>query len=77
MWRIGSGYLALSLHTFEAMTARECQWRLEQALEREHREFTRIAQLACWVLNPWMKPGQQIEVHHLLGGRALPPPPDE
>jgi hypothetical protein len=77
MWRIAAGYLAMSLPQFEAMTPREFQWRLEQAMEREHREFNRFAQLACWVINPWLKPGQQIKAHQLLGGRPLPPPPDE
>lgn len=74
MWRIAAGYLAMSLLEFNALTPREFQWRLEQTLEREHREFKRFAQLACWVINPWLKPGQQIAAHQLLGGRPLPPP---
>ena len=74
MWRIAAGYLAMSLREFDALTPLELQWRLDQTLDREHREFQRIAQLACWVINPWLKPGQQIRVDQLIGGRPLPPP---
>lgn len=51
---IAFGFLALSAHEFDAMTPREFQWRYEAEIERENREFDRIAQLACWVINPWM-----------------------
>ena len=74
MWRIGAGYLALSLREFEALTPLEFQWRLDQTLDREHRQFRMFAQLACWVINPWLKPGQQIRVDQLIAGRPLPPP---
>jgi hypothetical protein len=74
MWRIAAGYLAMSFAEFGALSPRELQWRLEQTIEREHREFHRVAQLACWVINPWLKPGQQILPHHLIGRRPLPPP---
>jgi len=77
MWRIAGGYLALSLAAFDALSPREFQWRLEQAQAREFREFERLAQLACWVINLWLKPGQQLKAKDLIGGPALPPPPDE
>jgi hypothetical protein len=73
MWRIAVGYLAMSLAEFDALTPRELGWRIEQTVERENREFDRLAQLACWVINPWLEPGQQITAHKLLK-RRLPPP---
>lgn len=74
MWRIAAGYLAMSLREFEALMPVEFQWRLEQTLERENREFKQLAQLACWVINPWLKHGQQLRVDQLVAGRPLPPP---
>jgi hypothetical protein len=75
MWRIAAGYLAMSLAEYEALTPRELQWRLEQTIERENREFDHLAQLACWVINPWLKQGQQITPGKLLR-RSMPPPDD-
>lgn len=47
--------LALSIDEFEAMTAREFEWRLDAEKQRERRALLRTAQLACWVMNPWLK----------------------
>lgn len=74
MWRIAAGYLAMTLRDFEALSPVEFQWRVEQAMERENREFQRLAQLACWVINPWLTPGTQMRADQLFRGRPLPPP---
>lgn len=54
MERIALGYCRISAKTFDAMTPKEVQWRIEAEQGRENREFERIAQLACWVINPWI-----------------------
>lgn len=72
MERVALGYLRLTLEEYEACTPRELQWRYEAEVGREDREFERIAQLACWVLNPWMQGGRPLTVRQLLkrgGGR--------
>lgn len=53
MERIALGYLQLSAAEFEALTPRELTWRYDAELARENRAFERLAQLACWVINPW------------------------
>lgn len=59
MERVGIGFLRLSAAEFEAMTPIEFMWRMDAEFERENREFERLAQLACWVLNPWMGKGSK------------------
>lgn len=71
MWRVACGTLGMSLSTFNALTPRELQWRLEQAVEREYREMERTALLACWVMNPWLKKGQHLRAHDLIGPRPM------
>jgi len=57
----------LSARQFDRMTPREVQWRLHAETERENREFERIAQLACWVVNPWISDrSHQLRVSKLL-----------
>ena len=58
------------------MTLREVQWRIHEEFERENREFERLAQLACWVINPWIKErADQMRVSKLLK-RRMPGQPD-
>lgn len=77
MERIAFGYLRLSLAEFETLTPRELQWRFDAEIERENREFERLAQLACWVINPFMgKKAKPLMAHQLLKRRHLRPPED-
>ena len=48
------------------MTPREVQWRIEAEIGRENRDWERAAQLACWVINPWIK-GKTLRTRDLLG----------
>lgn len=66
MERVGIGYLRLSAADFGALTPLELSWRLDAEMERENRELERIAQLACWVLNPWLGRGSNLTVKKLL-----------
>lgn len=67
MERIAIGYLRMSSEELELYSPRELQWRYEQELLREDREFERLAQLACWVMNPWLgKHAQPLTVRTLL-----------
>lgn len=67
MERIALGYLRMSAAEFEACTPREVQWRYEAETGREDREFDRIAQLACWVINPWRGQNERpLTVRQLL-----------
>lgn len=71
MERVGIGFLGLSAAAFGALTPLELSWRLEAAFERENRELERIAQLACWVLNPWLGRGSNnLTVKKLLKRRV-------
>lgn len=51
------------------MSPRELLWRLEAERERDVQQFEQLAQLACWVLNPWLKRGQKLTVAKLLKRR--------
>lgn len=51
---IAFGFMAMTAEQFDAVTPRELQWRYAAEVERENRQFDRLAQLACWVINPWM-----------------------
>lgn len=54
------------------MTLREVQWRLDGETERENRAFERLAQLACWVINPWIEKAEhKMHVSKLLTRRAV------
>lgn len=67
MERIAFGYLRMSIHDWNDITPKELQWRLEQEQLREDREFERLAQLACWVINPWLgKQARPLRVRDLL-----------
>jgi len=70
MERVGIGFLGLSATAFGALTPLELSWRLEAAFERENRELERLAQLACWVLNPWLGRGNTLTVKKLLKRRV-------
>lgn len=52
----------MSAEEFDHATLREVQWRIEAESGREDREFERIAQLACWVMNPWIE-NQRDKMH--------------
>lgn len=68
MERVAIGFLEMTAAEFEGYTARELQWRYDAVVERENREFRRIAQLACWVINPWLgQHAKPIQVRDLLG----------
>jgi hypothetical protein len=73
MERIAFGYLRLSLLEWDTLTPLELQWRVDAEIERENREYERTAQLACWVINPWLKSSGQLTVGKLLK-RAWPDP---
>ncbi len=60
------GTLRLSLVQFEAMTPTEFHHALRAASDRETREFERLAQLACWVINPWMEKNNRLTIRSLL-----------
>jgi hypothetical protein len=68
MERIALGYLRMSAAEFDASTPREVQWRYEAEQGREDREFDRVAQLACWLINhdPWIDHKRPLKSHHLL-----------
>lgn len=70
MERVGIGFLRLSSAEFGALTPLELSWRLDAEFERENREFERLAQLACWVLNPWLGRGSNLKPKKLLKRRA-------
>jgi len=69
MERVGIGYLRLSAAEFGALTPLEFSWRLEAETERENRSLERVAQLACWVLNPFMGRGSNLTVKKLIKRR--------
>jgi hypothetical protein len=72
------GYCRLSATVFDRMTPREAQWRLQAESEREDREFERLAQLACWVMNPWIEKQQdRMSVGKLLKRRVAPAKKDD
>lgn len=48
------GTLGLDIDVFEAMTPAEYEWRLRGQEQAERRALLRTAQLACWVMNPWL-----------------------
>lgn len=48
------GTLGIDVEAFEAMTPAEYEWRLKGQEQAERRALLRTAQLACWVMNPWM-----------------------
>lgn len=73
MERIAIGYLQLTVREFWNMTPLEFQWRLQADVDRENREFERLAQLACWVINPWMGRGQKLTVRKLLKSKRPMP----
>ena len=53
------------------MTPREARWRIEDEVNRENRELERVAQLACWVVNPWIeKRENKMHVSNLVSRRG-------
>lgn len=69
MERIALGFGRMSAQQFDRMTPREVQWRIEADQDRENREFERLAQLACWVMNPWLGK-EKYSVRKLLKRRV-------
>lgn len=65
MYPIAIGVLGLTGDEFEALTPRELYWRMQGY--RRHRALDRrqIAELAVWVMNPWLT--QTITVDDLVG----------
>jgi len=53
---------------FESLSPIEIQWRLEAETERENREYERLAQTACWIVNPWLK--RKLKVKDLIKRRG-------
>lgn len=67
MERIAIGYLRMTSEDLELFSPVELQWRYEAELLREDRAFERLAQLACWVINPWLgQGGRPVKVRDLL-----------
>jgi len=66
MERVALGYLRLSYEEYARLTPREMQLRLEAESDRESRQLERLAQLACWVINPWLGRGQKVTPAKLL-----------
>lgn len=65
------GFCRLTAHEFGEMTAREFWWRYEAEIERETRSMKRTAQLACWVISPWLK--SPITVEKLMPSQPVEP----
>lgn len=65
MYPVAIGDLEMTPDAFEAATPRELYWRLDAYQAREHRALERIAQLAAWVLNPWVR--SAVQTHDLIG----------
>lgn len=55
MAEVAVGVLGLSIDEFEAYTPRELQWRHDAVVAKERRDLERLAQLASWVMSPWLK----------------------
>jgi hypothetical protein len=70
MERAGIGYLRLSADEFGALTPLEFSWRMDAEIERENRELERVAQLACWVLTPFLGRGSNLTVNKLVRRKA-------
>lgn len=65
MYPIAIGELGLTADAFEALTPRELQITYDAALARERRELERLAQLAAWVMSPWLK--EPVSAADLMG----------
>jgi len=65
------GALGLSADQFGAMTPKEFNRRLIAEMERENREFERLAQLACWLMNSERPANAQVSVSQLLRRRVI------
>ncbi len=63
---VAFGTLRLSLVQFEDLTPKEFHHALRAETEKEQRAFERLAQLACWVINPWAGGGKPLTVRDLL-----------
>jgi hypothetical protein len=77
---VAFGTLRLSLVQFEDLTPKEFHHALRAETEKEQRAFERVAQLACWVINPWTGGGKPLQVRDLLrrpGERRRQRPDDE
>jgi hypothetical protein len=47
--------LGLTIDAFEMMTPAEFEWRRRGQAQEERRALLRTAQLACWVMSPFLK----------------------
>jgi hypothetical protein len=63
-------FCGLTAQQFWAMTPREVEWWIQSKADAEMREFERLAQLACWVVNPWLDRGQKMSATKLLRRRG-------
>lgn len=52
------------------MTPREVEWWIQAKADGEMREYERLAQLACWVVNPWLGRGQKMSAKKLIKRRV-------
>lgn len=55
MYPIAIGELGLTADVFDALTPRELQWRYEAKQAQERRVLEGLAQLAAWVMSPWLR----------------------
>lgn len=72
MERVGIGFLRLSATEFGELTPLEFSWRLDAEFERENRALERLADLACWLLNPHRGKGQKALTKRDLIKRRAP-----
>ena len=66
MYPIAIGELGLTADAFEALTPRELQLKYDAAIAQERRALERMAQLAAWVMSPWLK--EPVTAADLMGG---------
>jgi hypothetical protein len=59
--------LGLRPWEFPRYTLRDYGYLVEGFESREHRERHRLAELATWVLAPWVGAGKQLRPQDLLG----------
>lgn len=68
---MGIGFCRLTPSQFWSMTPQEFYWRYEAEIDREKRSQQMTAQLACWVISPWLK--KPITVRDLMPERVEEP----
>lgn len=65
MLPIAIGQCGMSIDEFEYATARELMWKVEGKQAEQMAEYERVAQLAAWVMNPWLS--KPVTADELLG----------